>query len=457
MQIKKIKFLILFIFFSITIILIFNFQNLKIFYNYIITKTYISPNFYTNKNKFDYKDKNTKRELAELAYYFTKNEKQITFKEIYDENFLFENSDEEFNLRKLKFRPNFFLGEKAYITIDNDNLYIINGKGQIFFSELKNLNSKEVIFKKIENNLSNILGIDYLLNFKDPIKNILFSYDNLYVSVVSKSDKCFKLEIFKSKLNYDYLNFSKIFENPNCNSTFNNQAGGVMAQYKNEKIFVALGEFGALGEKNPYDVSQDIKNLKGNIILLDTKNFKYETVSYGHRNPQGIYYDNFNDVLINSEHGPQGGDEINLNFSIFNEIENFGYGQASYGYHYKNKFKKLKKNYEIMPLKKTHKKHGFKEPIVYFNPSIAPTGIALTNKFFNKKNQNVLLLGSLGKNTKEGDMSLHKIVLDNNFNFIERTFKVLNERIRDLKYIENENIIIMYFETSSSIGILKKN
>ena len=113
MQIKKIKFLILFIFFSITIILIFNFQNLKIFYNYIITKTYISPNFYTNKNKFDYKDKNTKRELAELAYYFTKNEKQITFKEIYDENFLFENSDEEFNLRKLKFRPNFFLGEKA--------------------------------------------------------------------------------------------------------------------------------------------------------------------------------------------------------------------------------------------------------------------------------------------------------------------------------------------------------
>ena len=110
-----------------------------------------------------------------------------------------------------------------------------------------------------------------------------------------------------------------------------------------------------------------------------------------------------------------------------------------------------------MPLKKTHKKHGFKEPIVYFNPSIAPTGIALTNKFFNKKNQNVLLLGSLGKNTKEGDMSLHKIVLDNNFNFIERTFKVLNERIRDLKYIENENIIIMYFETSSSIGILKKN
>ena len=32
----------------------------------------------------------------------------------------------------------------------------------------------------------------------------------------------------------------------------------------------------------------------------------------GHRNPQGLFYDSENDILFSTEHGPQGGDEINL-------------------------------------------------------------------------------------------------------------------------------------------------
>ena len=48
----------------------------------------------------------------------------------------------------------------------------------------------------------------------------------------------------------------------------------------------------------------------GKILLIDNKNF--EVFSRGHRNPQGIFYDLNDDLIFETEHGPTGGDEINL-------------------------------------------------------------------------------------------------------------------------------------------------
>ena len=38
----------------------------------------------------------------------------------------------------------------------------------------------------------------------------------------------------------------------------------------------------------------------------------YEFISIGHRNPQGLNFDKENNFILETEHGPQGGDEINL-------------------------------------------------------------------------------------------------------------------------------------------------
>ena len=55
----------------------------------------------------------------------------------------------------------------------------------------------------------------------------------------------------------------------------------------------------------------------------------------GHRNPQGVFYDKKEDIIYSTEHGPQGGDEINININPNpNNIKNYGWGISSYGEHY---------------------------------------------------------------------------------------------------------------------------
>ena len=57
----------------------------------------------------------------------------------------------------------------------------------------------------------------------------------------------------------------------------------------------------------------------------------------GHRNPQGLFYNEDENFLLEAEHGPQGGDEINVIKLDYNSIQNFGWAISSYGEHYGGK------------------------------------------------------------------------------------------------------------------------
>ena len=64
----------------------------------------------------------------------------------------------------------------------------------------------------------------------------------------------------------------------------------------------------------------------------------------GHRNPQGLFFDKENNFILETEHGPQGGDEINLiEISKINKdkIQNYGWAISSAGEHYPNKNSKI--------------------------------------------------------------------------------------------------------------------
>ena len=78
--------------------------------------------------------------------------------------------------------------------------------------------------------------------------------------------------------------------------------------------------------------------------------------SYGHRNPEGLSYDPRTGVLWESEHGPTGGDEIN----IIEKGHNYGWGVVSMG---------------LQPGISQQHQAGMDEPITYYSPSIGPSGI----------------------------------------------------------------------------------
>ncbi len=133
--------------------------------------------------------------------------------------------------------------------------------------------------------------------------------------------------------------------------------------------------FFSSGERGKKENAQDLGNHLGKILRLhddgrvpadnpfvNTPGAKPEIWSYGHRNPQGLYYDAATGELWNHEHGPKGGDELNL----VEKGKNYGWPVISYGI-----------NYDGTILTELKEKEGMEQPVRYWVPSIAPCGITM--------------------------------------------------------------------------------
>lgn len=104
--------------------------------------------------------------------------------------------------------------------------------------------------------------------------------------------------------------------------------------------------------------------------------------SYGNRNPQGLYFDKANNILWETEHGPKGGDELN----IIEKGKNYGWPVITYGI-----------NYNGTILAETSEKPGMEQPIHYWVPSIATSGLTVvtSDKYPGWKGN--ILVGALAK------------------------------------------------------------
>jgi len=151
----------------------------------------------------------------------------------------------------------------------------------------------------------------------------------------------------------------------------------------------------------------------------------------GHRNPQGLYYDKKNNFLVETEHGPSGGDEINIiKLSKNLEENNYGWPLASYGNHYS----------EDKPISKSHKSEGFVEPIKYYLPSIGISEIVNIGG-------NRYVVGSM-----RDDKAIRFFEINSDNIFIEGIRIPLKERVRDIKFKNNK--LFLFLEDTASIGII---
>ena len=101
------------------------------------------------------------------------------------------------------------------------------------------------------------------------------------------------------------------FETKNFWKKYNVFSGGRLEKFKDDKILFSIGF------AKDYKAPQDKQSFLGKIIAIDLNTNEYEIMSLGHRNPQGLYYHKDKNIIINTEHGPKGGDEINFNFLEF--------------------------------------------------------------------------------------------------------------------------------------------
>jgi glucose/arabinose dehydrogenase len=131
--------------------------------------------------------------------------------------------------------------------------------------------------------------------------------------------------------------------------------------------------FLSVGERNDRDKAQKLGYHNGKILRLNedgsvpadnpfTQNpsAKSEIWSYGHRNPQGLARHPITGELWSAEYGPRGGDEINL----IRAGANYGWPVITYG-----------REYYGPKIGEGTEKPGMEQPIVYWVPSISPSGI----------------------------------------------------------------------------------
>jgi len=156
---------------------------------------------------------------------------------------------------------------------------------------------------------------------------------------------------------------------------------------KDNYMFFSSGERGTM--KKVWELNNDhgkIHRLKDDGTVPDDNPFvntagaKKSIWSYGHRNPQGLIYDKENNRIWGIEHGPRGGDELNL----IEKGKNYGWPLTCYGINYDGTILTDKKE---MP--------GVTNPTHYWVPSIAPCGsmIVTSNKYPEWKGN--LLIGAL--------------------------------------------------------------
>lgn len=161
--------------------------------------------------------------------------------------------------------------------------------------------------------------------------------------------------------------------------------GKIVYSGKGSDIYLTSGDFHFDGTRAPLpSLAQKPDAQYGKVLKINMSNGKGNIVSSGHRNMQGIVMSANGHVLV-AEHGPKGGDEINLIL----EGQNYGWPIESYGTAYSG---------APLPESTSFGRHDvFTPPIFSWVPSIAITNIEVLNKFHPHWNGD-LIVGSLKGN-----------------------------------------------------------
>ncbi|MEW6641677.1 MAG: PQQ-dependent sugar dehydrogenase [Pseudomonadota bacterium] len=194
-----------------------------------------------------------------------------------------------------------------------------------------------------------------------------------------------------------------------------------IAQDADGNLFVTLGEHFI-----DRDQAQNLANHLGKLIrirpdgtvppdnpFVGRSDARPEIWSYGHRNPQGLAINPATGVLWEIEHGPRGGDEVN----IIGKGKNYGWPVIGYGI-----------DYSGAKIHESTARPGMEQPIKYWVPSIAPSGMTFYTGSTFPAWQGSLFTGALA-----GQMLVRLTLDGDRITGEERLLQSLNERIRDVR------------------------
>ena len=194
-----------------------------------------------------------------------------------------------------------------------------------------------------------------------------------------------------------------------------------IVQTPDNNLFLTTGDHGSESRE-----AQNLSNHIGKIVrvrpdgsvpadnpFVNREGARPEIWSYGHRNAQGAALHPVSGKLWMHEHGPRGGDEIN----IPQAGRNYGWPVIGYGI-----------DYSGAKIHESTHKEGMEQPIIQWTPVIAPSGMAFyTGELFPRWKGNLLIGGLATRLVVRLELDGEKVVRE------ERILHELGERIRDVR------------------------
>lgn len=178
---------------------------------------------------------------------------------------------------------------------------------------------------------------------------------------------------------------------------------------------IRINEEGGVPEDNPF---------------LNKKSHQPETYSFGHRNIQGLAFDEKNNRIWSVEHGPLGGCELNA----IDPGKNYGWAEVTYGRNYRTGTK----------IGEGIKRKDVEEPAYYWMPSNAPSGMAFYDNSIFPKWKGNLFVSSLTFNLISR--------LELNDNLVVNEERLVNNRYGRIRHVQVGPDGLIYFLTDSPNG-----
>ncbi|TLU92446.1 PQQ-dependent sugar dehydrogenase [Dyadobacter sediminis] len=207
--------------------------------------------------------------------------------------------------------------------------------------------------------------------------------------------------------------------------------------------------FLSLGERGQKENSQNLGRDQGKVVRLHedgkiptdnpfvkTEGARPEIWTYGHRNPQGMIIHPTTGVIWEHEHGPQGGDELN----IIEKGKNYGWPLITYGIDYDNSI-----------ISKDTARAGLEQPVTFWRPSIAPCGMTFISNDKFKEWKGDLIVGSLKFMYLQ-----HLVVKGNKVTSREIIFDKIG-RVRDVRQGWDGNIYVVLENSGKVVRISPKS
>lgn len=241
----------------------------------------------------------------------------------------------------------------------------------------------------------------------------------VYITYAKATDEGATTALGRGQLKDNTLqNWQNIFV-ADASSSRGQHFGSRIAFDDSGHVFMSIGDRGKRGN------AQDLKNHAGTIVRLNLDgsvpkdnpyvrhgNIHPEIWSFGHRNPQGLFFDRTTGQLWSNEHGPRGGDEINL----IRVGANYGWPIVSSGKEY----------WAPLNVGDSDSREGMENPTKVFVPSIAPSSLLIYRGNLFKEWDGDFLSTALALR------HLNNVKLSSGKVYETRFLEDLDERLRDV-------------------------